>query len=96
MENVKNNEKLLELLDKYATWAKYDFMLLYIDESNDTIKWKDLEENKTRTLNQAMELIFDNGMLDECYTQEELKELKMLLPFRKLKNEIKTYIKKGK
>ena len=96
MENLENSKNFLNLLNKYANWAKYDYMLLYIDESNNTIKWKDLEENKTRTLNQAMELIFDNGMLNECYTQEELKELKKILPFKKLKDEIKTYIKKEK
>lgn len=93
---MEKNERLLELLNKYRDWAKYDYMLLYIDEKSNTIRWKDLEENKTRSLNQAMELIFDNGILNECYTQEELKEIKTLLPFKKLKDEIKTYIKRGK
>lgn len=93
---MENNERLIELLDKYVSWAKYDYMYLYIDEKNGRIKWKDLEENKTRTLNEAMELIFDNGMLDECYTQEELNELKNLLQLKKHKDEIKLYIKRRK
>lgn len=93
---MEQNEKLLNLIQKYATWAKFDYMDLYIDTASNKIRWYDMEEHTKCTLNQAFDLIFDNGMLNECYTQEELKELLNLAPTKNIKKEIKLYIKKGK
>ena len=93
---MKNTQTNWDLLTKYITWAKYDWAELKEDKDKDIIYVYDHEENRKHTSNYLIELILDNGMLDECYTQEEIKKLSTAVPKEKFKKEIKLYIKKEK
>ena len=91
---MKYNEELWDLLSKYINWAKFDWALLYIDDKNN-IMVKDNEYNATYDIFWFLEIMYDNGMLDECYSQEELIKLRDFIPYKELKKEIEYYIKEN-
>lgn len=82
---------MYDLLDKYLTWAKFDWC--YMRElPNGKLSFYDLEEHKKRSESYVLRCILDNGMLNECYTLDELLDLAWLVPI-KFTKEIVDYIK---
>lgn len=88
---MKYNYPLYELINRYCTWAKFDWCCLIYNPTGDTMSAYDFEENKPRTMNYVIKCMIDNGMLNECFTLEELTTLYVLVP-KKFKKEIMYYL----
>jgi hypothetical protein len=88
---MKYNPLLFDLLDKYTTWAKFDWCCLVHSPITETMYIMDMEHNKKRTINYLIKTILDNGMLDECFTLEELSLLYIVAP-KKFKKGIEYYL----
>ena len=72
---------MYDLLDKYLTWAKFDWC--YMRElPNGKLSFYDLEEHKKRSLSYVLHCILDNGMLNDCYNKDEIIALAYLSPPR--------------
>lgn len=84
---------MYDLLDKYLTWAKFDWCYITISRTG-KLKFYDLEEHKYRSLSYILRCILDNGMLDECYTNDEIITLMHFAPPRFVK-EISLYLKEN-
>lgn len=88
---MKYNPLLFDLLDKYTTWAKFDWCCLVYSPTTEDMYIYDNEDKKKRTINYLIKTILDNGMLDECFTLDELTLLYILVP-KKFKKEIAYYL----
>lgn len=87
----KINVHLCQLLFDYCVWAKFDWCDWVIDPCERTIQWYDREEHKRVSQSYVLRAMLENGMLNEFFTQEELKTLYDNIPPR-FKNEIKYYM----
>ena len=87
---MKFNSVLFKLLDKYVSWAKFDWCLLIINYL-DKMYCYDMEEHKKRSISYLIKCMIDNGMLNECFTQKELKDLYEAIP-KRFKKEIYYYV----
>ena len=88
---TKMKKPLLELIFKYCFWAKFDWCGWVINYDTNKIQFIDNEEQKRVSQSYVIRHILENGMLDECFTKEELKILYKHIPPR-FKNEIKYYL----
>lgn len=89
---MKYNEEVYNLLRKHIRWAGVDWAILTIDNMKNEIFIYDIEEKRKQTTNWWFKLMFANGMLNECFTDDELKALKKYVP-KDMKEEIDYYIK---
>lgn len=81
---------LFELLYKYVIWADFNWCDISYDSDLDTIKVYDVEEHKYIPYTKLINYMFENGMLNECFSKIELGVLKQNLP-AKYKKEIDYY-----
>lgn len=79
---MKYNEKLWNLLNKYTNWAKMDWSCLVYNNLHDKMYVYDFEDRKVRSISYLIKCVFDNGMLEECFTQDEMQEFKENIPKR--------------
>lgn len=84
------NSILFRLLDKYVSWAKFDWCFIDIN-SQDKIYCYDMEEHRKRSISYLIKCMIDNGMLNECFTEKELKDLYDVIP-KRFKKEIGYYV----
>lgn len=70
---------LFDLIMKYSTWAGFDWLKMFYDK-RDRIYCYDNEEKIHISLKSVLNYIFDNGMLNECFTKEELETLYNVVP----------------
>lgn len=82
---------LFELMNKYLDFAQFNWCYMR-QRPNGKLYFYDLEERKYRSLSYVLRCVLDNGMLDECYTLDELLDLAWLVPL-KFTKEIVDYIK---
>lgn len=68
-----------ELINKYVSWAGFDWLHIYFDKLG-RLRFHDYEERRPISFNETLRWIFENGMLDECFTQEELERLFNVVP----------------
>lgn len=75
----------------YCVWAKFNWCGWTIDYDRNKIQFIDNEENKRVSQSYVLRAMLENGMLNECFTQEELQTLHNHMPPR-FRNEIKFYM----
>lgn len=63
---------IYDLIYKYSQWANFDWLWMYFDRKG-VIRFYDYEEKQPTSLTKVLRSIFDNGMLDECFSEHELE-----------------------
>lgn len=79
---MKYNEDLFNLLDKYVEWAKFNRCSLIYNPITNKMFAYDFEDKKVRSISYVIQCMLDNEMLDECFSQHEIKELIKVVPKR--------------
>ena len=78
------------LIYKYFRFAGFDWCQVMIDKRG-ALRFYDYEEKHPISFAKVLHLMFDNGMLDECYSKSELELLFNLVP-DEFKIEINFYL----
>lgn len=76
------NEDLFNYLWKYVEWAKFNWCSLIYNPIKNKMFAYDFEDKKVRSISYVIQCMLDNGMLDECFSQHEIKELIKVVPKR--------------
>ena len=78
------------LIYKYLSFAGFDWCQIMIDRHG-ALRFYDYEEKHPISFSKVLRLMFDNGMLDECYSKYELELLFNFVP-DEFKMEINFYL----
>ena len=92
MNNLKQGD-LLYCIDKYCTWAKFNWF--YYKITGNKIQYYDNEEKKRVSQSYVIRHILENGMLDECFKDWEILLFSVTAPPR-FQKEIELYLNKEK
>lgn len=88
---MKYNYTLYELINRYCSWAKFDWCVLVHDPVRERMFAYDFDKNKSVTINYVLKRIIDNRDLDKCFDLDELTTLMILVP-KKFKKDVLTFI----
>ena len=88
---MKYDDYLFKIINKYTRWAKFDWCLLIHDKHTNKMYTYDIEDHTRRSISYIIECMLENGMLNECFTQDELEILLSSVP-KRFKKEIEYYV----